>query len=304
MSNKDSHLDFVQSTCTYPTNNIPWWNPGGPHIMFYPSTGNMCTNVSPVTSKSSKLVEHQILECESSSVQSSGDSHHTVSEKSEDHCSGHGFSAQSGAVSEKANGKGDEQMDERPNGGNDAKQAFSMGSAQVFFAPPKLEYGQSPAFVPYAFPDAHYVGLMPAYGSHAVIHPQMSGILPGSRLALPLQPTGEEPIYVNAKQYRAILRRREHRAKMESQNKIMKTRKPYLHESRHRHAMKRARGTGGRFLNTKKLEVQAHGSEDVQPDRGEGLPERQLVLQPTMVVHDARDSLFGNGPKLRMQVTR
>ncbi|KHN83288.1 Nuclear transcription factor Y subunit alpha [Toxocara canis] len=57
----------------------------------------------------------------------------------------------------------------------------------------------------------------------------------------------EEPLYVNAKQYHRIMKRRAARAKMESEGRIPKERRKYLHESRHKHALTRVRGEGGKF---------------------------------------------------------
>ncbi|XP_014756906.1 nuclear transcription factor Y subunit A-4 isoform X2 [Brachypodium distachyon] len=138
-----------------------------------------------------------------------------------------------------------------------------MGSTLNFnnkppvFASQNIDYGHPITRISYPYSDSN-PGLWAAYGSRAMFHTQIAGggTSTNTRVPLPLELAEDEPIFVNPKQYHGILRRRQLRAKLEAQNKLIKNKKPYLHESRHRHAMKRARGSGGRFLNSKELQQQ------------------------------------------------
>ncbi|PON40008.1 Nuclear transcription factor Y subunit A [Trema orientale] len=117
----------------------------------------------------------------------------------------------------------------------------------------ELGFGQPMVCAKYPYID-QFCGLL-SYGH------QISG-----RIMLPLNLTADDgPIYVNAKQYHGIIRRRQSRAKAAVlENKIPKVRKPYMHESRHLHAMRRPRGCGGRFLNTKNLNNDKGGGPEVK----------------------------------------
>ncbi|KAL8464342.1 hypothetical protein ACS0TY_034026 [Phlomoides rotata] len=135
--------------------------------------------------------------------------------------------------------------------GQDMKAALFMCNPELPVIASQAEINQPIVQFPYAYNDPYFNGLFTTYGLHSMMQPQ---VMPGAcgRVPLPVDLSEDGPIYVNAKQYHGILRRRQTRAKLEAQNKLVKTRKAYLHESRHQHALNRVRGTGGRFMSTKR----------------------------------------------------
>ncbi|KAJ0806255.1 putative transcription factor Hap2/NF-YA family [Helianthus annuus] len=144
-----------------------------------------------------------------------------------------------------------------------------QSAAQEFGGHLELGFGQ-PAVIcgKYPYGDQYY-GVLAAYG------PQIAG-----RVMLPLNmSTDDGPTFVNAKQYHGIIRRRLSRAKAEMMKKVTKSRKPYLHLSRHLHAKRRPRGCGGRFLNTKELEKSKAENLNSKPMDHPTGSQRSEVLQ-------------------------
>ncbi|XP_020553571.1 nuclear transcription factor Y subunit A-3 isoform X3 [Sesamum indicum] len=182
-----------------------------------------------------KHISFQLQDQHSSSTESTGLSHQEQTAmgktSSQDQC------ASSDSVHDDSYGKH----------GQDMKAAMFLCNPELSINASQPEISQPIVHFPYAYSDPYLSGLFTPYGPHNMVMASASG-----RVPLPADLPEDGPIYVNAKQYHGILRRRQTRAKLEAQNKLVKTRKPYLHESRHQHALNRVRGSGGRFLSTKK----------------------------------------------------
>lgn len=116
-----------------------------------------------------------------------------------------------------------------------------IGHAQVQGRRMSNQVGESPA-IANSQPIMNHGAPRPSVPPMAANqHPQSPELVSGA--------VEESPLYVNAKQFHRILKRRVARQRLEEALRLTsKGRKPYLHESRHNHAMRRPRGPGGRFL--------------------------------------------------------
>ncbi|KAK1281206.1 Nuclear transcription factor Y subunit A-3 [Acorus gramineus] len=259
LSNKDSDQSSVHSTSHGVINCPSWWNSTGSHIPQSSLSTGLKLNGHPSQHCSQmNPLGLQVQDQDSSSTQSTSHSHQDMLLMSGGNLHGRAISVQSD------NNETDGKRIKESN-----KLVPTLGAPDFAFPMSQIDYNQSSiACIPYPYADPY--GVRATYGPQAAIHPQLMGIA-HARVPLPHDVMEDEPIYVNAKQYRTILKRRELRAKLEAQNKLIKARKPYLHESRHKHAMNRVRGSGGRFLKTKSMNQSDNHAKGQNGSESEGL---------------------------------
>lgn len=91
----------------------------------------------------------------------------------------------------------------------------------------------------------------PQEGGAVIHYPQQAPSIEQHERSPELEVVEAEPLHINPKQYSRILVRRKARARFDSMSR--KGRKPYQHESLHKHTMRRPRGPSGRFLTAKEI---------------------------------------------------
>ncbi|KAI9987822.1 hypothetical protein PInf_023866 [Phytophthora infestans] len=135
------------------------------------------------------------------------------------------------------------------NAGTDASQADLQAQLALF-------QQQQQQYINSSYQQTNSDQLRAMYNSNAMMQPYMltQSMFPRPTTPNSAETTEEEPVYVNAKQYHRIMIRRQQRAKLEAKLGSNRQRKAYLHDSRHKHAMRRPRGPGGRFLTKDEIQ--------------------------------------------------
>lgn len=138
-----------------------WWNSNEQQLPeSFSKNLSLKVESPPQLYQNMKQLGLQLQDQDSSSSQSTGQSHQEVSAigrtNSQDQC----------ISSESVHG---ESCEKRVEGQSQMKPVFFMANPDVVFNPSQVDYGHSVTHVAYPYADPYHGGLVAAYGPHAVV---------------------------------------------------------------------------------------------------------------------------------------